>query len=400
MRLAYDLSTDVELPVRLSPGMQGVIGVILRNAGSSPTGVIDIVLYHDLNGDGLGQPGEGAAWEAVTGPIAPSDSLVHPLLWTPAESGTHDMILIASWKDDMRLANNTVHFTAEVSYPRGSIFINEFLYEPLSGYGEFVELINGGGRVIDLEGWSVRDGSANAGESRRFTFAGGGEGVGPGELFIVAEDTSLFGLFPSLADGGVRIFLLGGSSLGLNNGGDSIIVCDPTGRSVDSLLYDPSWHNPSILDHRGRSLEKLAPGLASEDARSWSTSLDPAGATPGRPNSLSTPLPVRHSRLSFSPNPFSPDNDGVDDFVIVHYEVPVPTAAITLTVYDVRGRMVRRLLAAGAAAPRGDIVWDGRDEGRGVARVGIYVVVLEGLDETGGAVITARGALVLACRLE
>jgi hypothetical protein len=400
MRLEYDLLLDVELPVNLSPGTQGAIGVILRNVGRSPIDACELLLYHDLDGDASGEPDEFAARAAVTLSVAPSDSLVLPLQWEPLRSGRHSMILVASWEKDMRLANNTVHFTAEVSYPGGSISINEFLYEPLSGYAEFVELLNGSENPIDLKGWSVRDGSTGGSESRGFDLARQGEVVGPGELFLLSSDTSLFALFPSLAEGEVQIFVSGGSGLGLNNGGDSIILCDPTGRSVDSLRYDPSWHNPSILDHRGRSLEKVAPGIASDDARSWSTSLDPAGATPGMPNSLSLPLPPRHSRLSFAPNPFSPNNDGVDDFVIVHYEVPVPTAAVTLTVYDVRGRLIRRLFVAGAAAPRGDIVWDGRDEERGVARVGIYVVVLEGLDETGGTLVSAKGAVVLACRLE
>lgn len=310
------------------------------------------------------------------------------------------MILVALWENDMRLSNNMVHFTADVSYPRGSVLINEFLYEPLSGSAEFVELLNATGMSIDLEGWSLRDASTGSGEVRPFSFEGDEEVVGPGELFLLSADTSLFALFPSLADGEVTVFLSGGSTLGLNNSGDSIVLCDPSGRSVDSLGYDPSWHNPSILDHRGRSLEKLAPGLASDDSRSWSTSLDPAGATPGSPNSLKMTLPERHTGLSFSPNPFSPDNDGVDDFVIVHYEMPLPTAAVSLTVYDIRGRLIRRLLTAGASARSGDTVWDGRDEERGVARAGIYVVLLEALDETGGSVISAKGVVVLACRLE
>ncbi|MGB6122247.1 MAG: lamin tail domain-containing protein, partial [Bacteroidota bacterium] len=400
MRLAYDLLVDVELPIHLFPKIQGAINAILRNVGGSPTDMFELLLYHDRDGDSTGESGEIVAWATVTLPVEPGDSLDVPILWTPPDPGRHEMILAASWEHDMRSSNNAVRFAVEVSYPRGSIIINEFLYEPLSGSAEFVELLNATERSIDLEGWSVRDGPTEGGESRRFTFTGEEEIVGPGELFLLSSDTSLFSFFPTLADGEVRVFVSSGSGPGLNNSGDSIVLCDPSGRSVDSLAYDPSWHNPSILDCRGRSLEKLAPGLASTDARSWSTSLDPAGATPGRPNSLTTTLPTRHSRLSFAPNPFSPDNDGVEDFVIVHYEMPVPTAAVTLTVYDARGRMVRRLLAAEAGARQGEIVWDGRNEERGVARVGVYVVVLEALDETGGSVISARGVVVLACRLE
>jgi len=46
----------------------------------------------------------------------------------------------------------------------------------------------------------------------------------------------------------------------------------------------------------------------------------------------------------------------------------------------------------------GDVVWDGRDDSGAVARIGIYVALLEAVGGN-GAVQSAKGVLVLARRL-
>jgi hypothetical protein len=400
MRLTYDIVVEVTTQQHLFPEIPGTINVILRNPGKTATDPFDLFLYHDANGDSSGAAAELVVRSAVSLPLTPLDSLCVPLVWEPPDPGTHAMLVIADWSRDLRTSNNRVFVSIEVSYPPGSLVFNEFLYEPFPGNAEFIELLNTTHRSIDVSGWSIRDGLSSKGDSRQFTVAGRDHLLGPDEFFLIVSDSTLFAQYPSLEEAAAGVFVPGGVGLGLNNSGDSIVLCDPSGGSVDSLHYDASWHNPSFLEHRGRSLEKLAPFLPSGDARNWSTCVDPAGATPGKPNSLYTPVPPRQSYLAFSPNPFSPDNDGRDDFVIVHYDVPVRTDAVSVTVYDARGRLIRRLLTAEASAYGGEVVWDGRDDEQGLARVGMYIVVLEAIDEKGGSMINARGVVVLACRLK
>jgi hypothetical protein len=400
MRLTYDIVVGVATQEHLFPQIPGVISVTLRNPGKTATDPFDLFMYHDVDGDSSGAAAEVVVRTAVTIPVVPLDSLCVSLVWEPPDPGTHTMMVVADWGRDLRKSNNTVFISVEVSYPPGSLVINEFLYEPLPGNAEFVELLNTTNRSIDVSGWSIRDEPTASGGSREITIAGRDLLLGPEEFFLIASDSTLFAQHPSLEEATAGVFVPGSAGLGLNNNGDSIILCDPSGGSVDNLLYDASWHNPSFLEHRGRSLEKLAPFLPSGDARNWSTCVDPAGATPGKPNSLYTPVPPRQSHLSFSPNPFSPDNDGMDDFVVVLYELPVRTDAVSVTVYDSRGRLIRRLLTAEAGTYRGEVVWDGRDDEQGMARVGIYVVVLEAIDEKGGSMVTERGVVVLACALE
>ena len=239
-----------------------------------------------------------------------------------------------------------------------------------------------------------------SGSANEFDLATGTRIVHPGELFVLTSDSSLFTLFPNARELDPRLVTIANqSSLSLNNDGDGIALRDGIGLAIDSVAYVPSWHNPGVTDQRGRSLEKIYHSLGSNDARSWSTSANAIGGTPGRRNSIySASLPPR-SRLSFSPNPFSPDGDGVEDFTIVHYELPLEVSIISMKIYDVKGRLIRRLANNEPSGSQGDIVWDGRDDEKQKARIGIYVVLLEAINDAGGVIETAKGAVVLAARL-
>jgi len=83
------------------------------------------------------------------------------------------------------------------------------------------------------------------------------------------------------------------------------------------------------------------------------------------------------------PNPFNPATT-------IRYELREP-ATVDLVVYDVTGKVVRRLLAVDAvAAGRHEIAWDGRDEAGQSAAAGIYLCRLG----AGGDSRTIRMALV------
>jgi hypothetical protein len=175
------------------------------------------------------------------------------------------------------------------------------------------------------------------------------------------------------------------------------VVRDPSGRTIDSVAYLPAWHNPGVIDATGRSLERIQPLFSSNDRRNWNTCVEKSGGTPGRVNSIFTRSFPADSRLSCSPNPFSPDNDGREDYTVIHYELPLQSGIMNLKIYDSKGRQVRKLSNNELCGPHGDVVWDGRnDEGR-TARIGIYIALLEAINEQG--VLSAKTVIVLAGRL-
>jgi hypothetical protein len=90
------------------------------------------------------------------------------------------------------------------------------------------------------------------------------------------------------------------------------------------------------------------------------------------PSATAAPATNTSRRLALHapvPNPFNPR-------VELRYEL-AESGPARLTVYDLRGRVVRTLIDAELPAGAGSILWDGKDASGGPAASGVYTVVLE-----------------------
>lgn len=137
---------------------------------------------------------------------------------------------------------------------------------------------------------------------------------------------------------------------------------DLTGETIDSVRYISQWHNPELVSKRGIALERINPNLQSNDTRNWSSSTNHLGGTPGKRNSIYTVSIPSGTALSFTPNPFSPDGDGFEDFTIISYELPTTVAMIRARIFDSQGRLVRILANNEPSGVLGEIIWDGYND--------------------------------------
>lgn len=185
----------------------------------------------------------------------------------------------------------------------------------------------------------------------------------------------------------------------MNNDGDDVILRDAMGRTIDSVAYSPDWHHPDLSDAKGRSLERVNPEIASNDRRNWSSSPDPTGGTPGRTNGIYTSSIPSAASVSINPNPFSPDGDGFEDFCIIRYNLPLTTSVIRISIFDIKGRLVRTLANGELSGPKGEVIWDGLDDTKQRVRIGAYVVFVESVDGQAGVLATAKAVAVVAAKL-
>ncbi len=107
---------------------------------------------------------------------------------------------------------------------------------------------------------------------------------------------------------------------------------------------------------------------------------------------------VSSSAISISPNPFSPDGDGYEDFCIIRYNLSMMTSTINIRIYDIKGRLIRTLSNGELVGTQGDIIWNGLDDNKRRARIGVYVVYLEATDRSTGRVERAKVVAVVAAK--
>jgi hypothetical protein len=86
--------------------------------------------------------------------------------------------------------------------------------------------------------------------------------------------------------------------------------------------------------------------------------------------------------LELTPNPFSPNGDGINDNLAISYDITAVTRAadVTVRVLDLSGRLVKELFRGESPSGHYDsglqaeLLWDGRDAGGGLVPPGIYLL--------------------------
>jgi flagellar hook assembly protein FlgD len=146
-------------------------------------------------------------------------------------------------------------------------------------------------------------------------------------------------------------------------------------------------------------LERINPILNGNDPLSWSTSVNSLGGTPGNQNSIFAENLNQTASISVNPNPFSPDNDGFEDFTIINYKLTQATSQVRIKIFDSKGRLVRTLENNQASGPSGSVIFDGIGDDGQALRIGIYIIFLEAINEGSGVVETMKTVVVVARKL-
>ena len=294
-------------------------------------------------------------------PAGDSLSLDLPILLTRA--GQLTVVGEFSSPGDLRPENNQQTLAFRVDYGPGlRLIFNEILANPRSGQAEWVELLNADIREVDLSAIRFADAGDTVALSPAMTL------LRPGEFRVISGNPDL----PLQYSLDQALFLPVSGFPALNNGGDYLSLLGWGEVVYDRLGYTDLWYGRE--SEAGTSLEKINPGLNGADPASWAASVAGGGSTPGYENSLFSEVPVTETAVTISPNPFSPDGDGQEDFAVLAYQLPVESALLNARIYDLRGREIRLLANALPVSSRGTLVWDGKEDDGRMSRIGAYLV--------------------------
>ncbi len=264
---------------------------------------------------------------------------------------------------------------------RNALVINEIMYAPFTGEPEYIEFYNPTDSALNLANWSLQ-----VNETKVILTTVSYE-IPAGEYAVISENRNMPARYKSVP----RLMKLS-SMPGLSNTGATVMIRDMVGTVIDSVTYDPDWGGQN-----GLSLERIRP-LDNGNARtSWGSCMFVEGGTPGYRNSIYTDEDQPNKiKLSAEPNPFFVDRNEQTKITI---ELPVTQARLTLKIYDNQGRLIRTLLNNSYSGSYREVLWDGRDNGGHFARMGIYVMYLEAVNENPKFNKSAKKTVVLGRKL-
>jgi len=387
----YDValkSFDI-IPTTVQLGENVSFRFVLKNLGLNIANNVTLGIYKDINGDSIAQPSELIKSELFSS-INVSDSVNYDYTYNVSDSTVKQFIGQISFAQDLDTNNNKLIRRINIG---DKLVINEIMYDPLTGNAEWVELYNPLSKSVNISGWKFNESSTNVSISDSINYM-----LDAGAYIVIASDTTVYNRFPELRtlSQGNRLII---KSISLTNDGETLKIVDASGNTIEEVTYSPKWHNPNIADEKGYSLERINPLLNGNNSSNWSSSADFLGGTPARKNSIYTPVPVSTGTITVSPNPFSPDGDGFEDFTIITYQTTQKISQLRLKIYDAKGRLVRTLANNQLSGSKGEVIFNGLNDNGEKLRLGIYVIFLEAVDDRGGTVETLKSPVVIATKL-
>ncbi|MEO1652673.1 MAG: lamin tail domain-containing protein, partial [Bacteroidota bacterium] len=275
---------------------------------------------------------------------APNFRIINLSLGTPLTRGIQYQVTVQNVADcsgNLIADNNQALLGLAEAGDSLDIILNELLFNPRTGGNDFVELYNNSDKFINLNNWKL----ANL-----------DDGVLANQRIITEEDYILppLGYLVLSADigniqseyplGNPDVFLEMSSLPSYPDNEGTFFLINDQGALVERFDYLDDFHFPLLDDDDGVSLERIAFRLPSNDRNSWQSAASTVGfASPGNPNSQVRREDPEDGRVVISPQVFSPDGDGFEDFTTVNLDFEQGGVLVDVIIYDSRGREIRNL---------------------------------------------------------
>ncbi len=389
----YDLSLTGSEAVEFHPDLdirsesQITVSWRLENSGLNLfSDSVRFVIFLETDHDSVRQPQERLLMDSTEWvSLNPVQATEMQFAFQTGAAGRYWVTIQMMTQRDQNPYNNLVSKEMVVLERGSSLIINEIKFLTSEEEPEWIELLNTGSAPLNLYNWGIADEKDTAHvDSLVWIF--------PEQYKILCASENVRDFF-SIPDS-LTVCLKHFPTL--NNDGDVVYLLDPGGGWIEQVPYQRNWLEGE--DWRAPSLERINPRLDSRLSGSWGPCRAAQGATPGFKNSLFTNMaPV--SRLSITPDPFSPDGDGAEDVTIIQVQAPVTSGRLRIRIYDILGRRVRILEENRFTSANATAVWDGRDDCGQVVRMGIYIVFIQIIDDRNGILQEYKDTVTVAKRL-
>jgi hypothetical protein len=279
------------------------------------------------------------------------------------------------------------------------IIINEILSNPNSDGEKYVEIYNKSNKILDLSDLLISsfDSVVNSITSQQYVYNSSFL-IFPKEYYVLTENPEKVKSQYKILNNKAFIKMSAMPTMDISSG--IIMLLDKSFNVIDKLIYSDDMHYPLLTSTKGVSLERINPYRETQDKNNWHSASETSGyGTPGYINSqYSDNILAIPERIKLVPEIFSPDNDGYNDFLNIYYSFEHAGYTLNVKIYDSNSQLVRTLLNNTLMSQNGVFIWDGLDDNKNKAPIGIYIIIFEAFDIKGN-VEKFRKVCVLAGKL-
>lgn len=279
--------------------------------------------------------------------------------------------------------NSSYRFAFPSNPESNNIVINEVLFNPKDDGVDFVEIYNRSEKNIDLTKLFIATIDENTGKLKSMYRIS----TDCGTLF--SKDYLVLTTNPELVkkqyfSENLLNFNKMSSMPSFNNDKGIVVISLADSTIIDRFDYYEDMHFPLLSSVEGVSLERISSEKSTQDKQNWHSASQSVGfATPTYKNSQYNEFLYLEEPITISQEIFSPDNDGYNDVLSVNYQFSTSGFTANVQIYDSKGKLIRNLVKNELLGSKGSFIWDGIDESRQKALIGIYIVYIEVFDMKG-----------------
>lgn len=254
------------------------------------------------------------------------------------------------------------------------IVINEILFNPYPFGKDFVEIYNRSNKILDLADLRLANAINGNPDQISLLFQ---EPIlfFPNQYAIISEDITIVKQQYFSGDIGQAIQISSIPTYADDQG--EVLLINKTGNTIDYFSYNEDMHFDLLNNTEGVSLERISYHVL-QNENNWHSAASTVGyATPGYANSQLHIETTDNNQFSIEPEVFSPDLDGYNDFLMIHYYLEEPGYIAHINIFDEQGRVLRQLANNELLSSSGTFIWDGSTTEESIATFGIYIVAIE-----------------------
>jgi hypothetical protein len=282
-------------------------------------------------------------------------------------------------------ANNLEHdIDTIVAKPRDidslDVIINEVLFHSKPYCPDYVEIYNRSEKILNSADLliGINDGTAE----KIYRIAGDGFLFYPCTYLLLSSNPEKLTNFYTLKNDYSLVTISDLTSLDDNAGTINIKTLDY--KITDAFSYNKLMHLATLRDPEGVSLERINPQISTYRASNWHSAAETSGyGTPGYQNSQYMPESKPSGSFTIENELFSPDNDGYNDVLPIHYKLEQPNTRISAWVFDLTGRRIKELMNNVLPETSGTFYWDGFSDKGTLCAIGMYLIFIRAVNNQG-----------------